>query len=52
MWKLLYTKMLGYDVEFGQRQAMDLIASAGWVLRLPPPLSLHPSPPFLPCLHS
>ena len=29
MWKLLYTRMLGYDVEFGQRQAMDLIAANG-----------------------
>ena len=27
MWKLLYTRMLGYDVEFGHRQAMDLMAS-------------------------
>jgi hypothetical protein len=29
MWKLLYTRILGYDVEFGQRQAMDLIAANG-----------------------
>ena len=29
MWKLLYTRMLGYDVEFGQKQAMDLIAATG-----------------------
>jgi hypothetical protein len=29
MWKLLYTKMLGYDVDFGQKQSMDLIASNG-----------------------
>lgn len=29
MWKLLYTRMLGYDVEFGQKQAMDLIAASG-----------------------
>lgn len=26
MWKLLYTRLLGYDVDFGHRQAMDLIA--------------------------
>ena len=25
MWKLLYIHMLGYDVEFGHRQAADLI---------------------------
>lgn len=30
MWKLLYTRMLGYDVEFGQKQAMDLIAASGF----------------------
>jgi len=31
MWKLLYTRMLGYDVDFGQKQAMDLIAAPGYV---------------------
>lgn len=30
MWKLLYTHMLGYDVDFGHKQAMDLIASPGY----------------------
>ena len=29
MWKLLYTRMLGYDVDFGHKQAMDLIAAPG-----------------------
>lgn len=29
MWKLLYTHMLGYNVEFGHKQAMDLIAAPG-----------------------
>ena len=28
LWKLMYTKMLGYDVEFGHKQAMDLMASS------------------------
>ena len=27
MWKLLYTRMLGYEVDFGHKQAMDLIAA-------------------------
>lgn len=31
MWKLLYTRVLGYDVDFGQKQAMDLIAATGSV---------------------
>lgn len=30
MWKLLYTRMLGYDVDFGHKQAMDLIAAPGY----------------------
>ncbi|GAB4815001.1 hypothetical protein N2152v2_002047 [Parachlorella kessleri] len=30
MWKLLYTRMLGYDVDFGHKQAMDLIAATGY----------------------
>ncbi|KDD73994.1 adaptin, partial [Helicosporidium sp. ATCC 50920] len=30
MWKLLYTHMLGYEVDFGHKQAMDLIASSGY----------------------
>uniref|UniRef100_A0A1D2AG34 AP-2 complex subunit alpha n=2 Tax=Auxenochlorella protothecoides TaxID=3075 RepID=A0A1D2AG34_AUXPR len=30
MWKLLYTHMLGYNVEFGHKQAMDLIAAPGY----------------------
>ena len=29
MWKLLYTHMLGYDTDFGHKQAMDLIAAPG-----------------------
>lgn len=33
MWKLLYTHMLGYDVDFGHKQAMDLIAATGCVRR-------------------
>lgn len=28
MWKLLYTRMLGYEVDFGHKQAMDLIAAS------------------------
>ena len=28
VWKLLYIHMLGYDVEFGHRQAADLLAAA------------------------
>ena len=28
LWKLMYTKMLGYDIEFGHKQAMDLMASS------------------------
>lgn len=27
LWKLMYTKMLGYDVEFGHKQAMDMMAA-------------------------
>lgn len=27
VWKLLYIYMLGYDVEFGHKQACDLIPS-------------------------
>lgn len=30
MWKLLYTHMLGYNVDFGHKQAMDLIAAPGY----------------------
>lgn len=30
MWKLLYTRMLGYDVDFGHKQAMDLIAASDY----------------------
>jgi len=33
MWKLLYTRMLGYDVEFGHKQAMDLLASTSYPLK-------------------
>ena len=29
MWKLLYTRLLGYDVDFGVKNASDLIAAAG-----------------------
>jgi AP-2 complex subunit alpha len=28
LWKLMYTKMLGYDVEFGHKQAMDMMAAS------------------------
>ena len=28
MWKLLYIFMLGYDVEFGHKQAADLISAS------------------------
>ena len=30
MWKLLYTHMLGYNVDFGHKQAMDLIAAPAY----------------------
>jgi hypothetical protein len=30
MWKLMYTKMLGYDVEFGHKQAMDMMAATNY----------------------
>ncbi len=29
MWKLLYTRLLGYDVDFGVKNASDLIAAPG-----------------------
>lgn len=29
MWKLLYTQMMGYEVDFGHKQAMDLLAASG-----------------------
>lgn len=29
MWKLLYTRLLGYDVDFGVKNASDLIAASG-----------------------
>jgi AP-2 complex subunit alpha len=28
LWKLMYTKMLGYDVDFGHKQAMDMMAAS------------------------
>jgi hypothetical protein len=31
VWKLLYIYMLGYDVEFGHKQACDLIPATKWV---------------------
>lgn len=30
MWKLLYTRLLGYDVDFGVKNASDLIAASGY----------------------
>ena len=27
LWKLMYTKMMGYDVDFGHKQAMDMMAA-------------------------
>ena len=32
MWKLLYTRLLGYDVDFGVKNASDLIAAPGFAL--------------------
>ena len=32
VWKLLYIYMLGYDVEFGHKQAADLIPVNKYVL--------------------
>ena len=29
MWKLLYTRLLGYDVDFGVKNASDLVAASG-----------------------
>ena len=31
VWKLLYIYMLGYEVEFGHKQAADLIPATKWV---------------------
>jgi hypothetical protein len=31
VWKLMYIYMLGYDIEFGHKQAADLIPQAKWV---------------------
>ena len=31
VWKLLYIYMLGHDVEFGHKQAADLIPVNKWV---------------------
>ena len=40
VWKLLYVYMLGFDVEFGHKQACDLIPAQKWVGRaLQPPHS-------------
>ena len=30
MWKLLYTRLLGYDVDFGVKNASDLIAASAY----------------------
>lgn len=35
MWKLLYTRLLGYDVDFGLKNASDLIAAPGWARQQP-----------------
>lgn len=32
IWKLLYIYMLGYDVEFGHKQACDLIPAGKYVI--------------------
>lgn len=32
IWKLLYIYMLGYDVEFGHKQACDLIPAGKYVV--------------------
>ena len=39
VWKLLYIYMLGYPVEFGHKQASDLIAAPKYVIALHPPTS-------------
>jgi hypothetical protein len=31
VWKLLYIYMLGYDIDFGHKQAADLIPQPKWV---------------------